>query len=186
MMEFCETESMRMGENWGFGKVKVKSLSHVWLFSTPWTVAYRAPLSVGFSRQRYWSGLPFPSPEDRPDPGIEPGSPTLQADALPSEPFGNKLWNHPLGEGRVNELGDIQCDCWETVRPTWNLWLWLYLMVTHFFQLCSAETVQTRQRHRMDLIMVLILPNECTKKRGTDEWTFLWQVNMNDCESQAE
>jgi len=49
--------------------------------STPWTVAYQAPLSVGFSRQRYWSGLPFPSPEDLPNPGIEPGSPTLQADA---------------------------------------------------------------------------------------------------------
>ena len=53
---------------------------------TPWTVAYQAPPSVGFSRQEYWSGLPFPSPGDLPDPGIEPGSPALQADALPSEP----------------------------------------------------------------------------------------------------
>ena len=69
--------------------VKVKSLSRVRLFVTPWTVAYNAPLSVGFSRQEYWSGLPFPSPEDLPDPGIEPGSPTLWADALPSEPPGN-------------------------------------------------------------------------------------------------
>ena len=63
----------------------MKSLSHVRLFATPWTVAYQAP-SMGFSRQEYWSGLPFPSPGDLPDPGIEPGSPTLQADALPSEP----------------------------------------------------------------------------------------------------
>ena len=55
-------------------KMKVKSLSHVRLFVTPWTVAYHAPLSVGFSRQDYWSGLPFPSPEDLPDPGIEPKS----------------------------------------------------------------------------------------------------------------
>ena len=55
---------------------------------TPWTVACLAPLSVGFSRQEYWSGLPFPSPGDLPDPGIEPGSPALQADALPSEPPG--------------------------------------------------------------------------------------------------
>ena len=58
-------------------KVKVKSLSRVRFFATPWTVAYQVPLSMGFSRQRYWSGLPFPSPGDLPDPGIEPGSPGL-------------------------------------------------------------------------------------------------------------
>ena len=56
-------------------KVKVKSLSHVRLFVTPWTVVYQAPPSMEFSRQLYWSGLPFPSPGDLPDPGIEPGSP---------------------------------------------------------------------------------------------------------------
>ena len=69
-------------------KWKVRSLSRVRLFVTPWTVAYQAPLSMGFSSQECWSGLPFPSPEDLPDPGIEPRSPTLQADALPSEPPG--------------------------------------------------------------------------------------------------
>ena len=69
------------------GKVKVKSLSHVRLFATPWAVAYQAPQSMEFSRQQYWSGLPFPSPGDLPNPGIEPGSPTLQTDTLPSEPF---------------------------------------------------------------------------------------------------
>ena len=58
-------------------KVKVKSLSHVQLFVTPWTVTYQDPLSMGFSRQEYWSGLPFPSPGDLPDPGIESGSPAL-------------------------------------------------------------------------------------------------------------
>ena len=66
----------------------VKSLSHVRLFATPWTVAYQAPPSMGFSRQEYWSGLPFPSPGDLPDPGIEPGSPAFQAEALTSEPPG--------------------------------------------------------------------------------------------------
>ena len=70
-------------------KVKVKSLSGVQLFATPWTVAYQALLSMGFSRQEYWSGLPFPSPGDLPDPGIKPRSPALQADALPSEPPGS-------------------------------------------------------------------------------------------------
>ena len=54
-------------------KVKVKSLSHVRLFVTPWTVAYQASPSMGFSRQEYWSGLTFPSPGDLPNPGIEPG-----------------------------------------------------------------------------------------------------------------
>ena len=54
---------------------KVKSLSHVRLFVTPWTVTYEAPLSMGFSRQEYWSGFPFPFPGDLPNPGIEPGLP---------------------------------------------------------------------------------------------------------------
>ena len=58
-------------------KVKVKSLSPVQLFVTPQTVAYQASLSMGFSRQEYWSGLPFPSPGDLPDPEIEPESPRL-------------------------------------------------------------------------------------------------------------
>ena len=66
-------------------------LSHVQLFATPWTVAHQAPLSMGFSRQGYWSGLPFPSPGDLPNPGIEPGSPALQADSSPLCHLGG-LW----------------------------------------------------------------------------------------------
>ena len=73
------------------GLYKVQPLSRVRLFATPWTVAYQAPPSRGFSRQEYWSGLPFPSPEDLPDPGIEPRSPALEADALTSEPPGKKV-----------------------------------------------------------------------------------------------
>ena len=68
----------------------MKSLSRVQLFGTPWIVAYQAPPSMGFSRQEYWSGLPLPSPGDLPDSGIEPGSPALQADALPSKPRGKQ------------------------------------------------------------------------------------------------
>ena len=71
-----------------FPSIKVKLLSRVRLFATPWTVAYQAPLSMGFSRQECGSGLPSPSPGDLPDPGIEPRSPALQADTLPSEPPG--------------------------------------------------------------------------------------------------
>ena len=69
----------------------MKSLSHVRLFATPWTVAYQAPPSMGFSRQEYWSGLPFPSPRDLPNPGIEPGFPALEADTLTSEPRGKPV-----------------------------------------------------------------------------------------------
>ena len=74
----------------------MKSLSRVQLFVTPWTVAYWIPLSMGFSRQEYWSGLPFPSPGDLPDPGLEPRSPTLQADALTSEPPGKHYFERRL------------------------------------------------------------------------------------------
>ena len=74
--------------------MKVKSLSRVQLFATPWTVAHQAPPSMGFSRQEYWSGLPFPSPGDLPDPGIESRSPALQADTLTSEPRKSTLNIH--------------------------------------------------------------------------------------------
>ena len=68
-----------------------QSLSHVQIFVTPWTVDGQAPLSIEFPRQEYWSGLPFCSPGDLPNPGIEPQSPTLQADSLPSEPPGKSF-----------------------------------------------------------------------------------------------
>ena len=75
--------------------MKVKSLSRVCLFVTPWTVAYQAPPSMGFSRQEYWSRLLFPSREDLPDPGIKPQSPTLHVDDLPSEPPGESVVMYP-------------------------------------------------------------------------------------------
>ena len=70
--------------------------SHVQLFVTPWTVAHWAPLSIGFSRQEYWSGLPFPTPGDLPDSGIKPESPALQADYLWTELQENKDRKHQL------------------------------------------------------------------------------------------
>ena len=72
---------------------EMKSLSRVQLSATPWTVAHQAPPSMGFSRQEYCSGLPFPSPGDLPDPGIKPRSPASRADASTSEPPGKP--NHP-------------------------------------------------------------------------------------------
>ena len=73
------------------GGIEVKSLSRVRLFATPWTVAYQASPSMGFSRQEYWSGLPFPSPGKLSDPGIEPRSPALEEDTLTSEPPGKRF-----------------------------------------------------------------------------------------------
>ena len=70
----------------GLGCNICQSLSHVRFFVSPRTVARQAPLSMEFSRQEYWSGLPCASPGDLPHPGIKPGSPALQADSLPSEP----------------------------------------------------------------------------------------------------
>ena len=67
-------------------------LSRVRLFATPWTIAFQAPLSMEFSRQEYWSGLPFRSQGDLPDPGIEPGSPALQADSLLLSHQGNHIY----------------------------------------------------------------------------------------------
>ena len=66
-------------------------LNHVWLFSTPWIVACQALLSMRFFRQEYWSGLPFPSPGNLPNPGMEPGSHALQADSLLSKPPGGSM-----------------------------------------------------------------------------------------------
>ena len=88
----------------------VKLLSRVWLFATPWTVVYQAPLSIGFSRQEYWSGFPFPSPGDLPDPWIKPGSPTLQADTLSSEPLGKPMeFNYTSVEKNITRQYWVLC-----------------------------------------------------------------------------
>ena len=75
---------------------QVESLSCVRLFANPWTVAHQAPPSMEFTRQEYWSGLPSHSPGDLPDPGIEPRSLALQADALLSEPPENPVYPKPF------------------------------------------------------------------------------------------
>ena len=96
-------------------KVLVKVLSPVALCGTPWTMAHQAPLSVGFSRQEYWIGLPFPSPADLPDPGIKLGSPTLQANSLPIDPPGKLVIckDHAILHrgNKFPQTGREQCDC---------------------------------------------------------------------------
>ena len=93
-------------------KLEVKSLSCVPLFATPWTVAYQAPPFMGFSRQEYSSGLPFPSPGDLPNSGIEPWYPALQTDALTSE-----LPGKPRIFQSLCQL-IVLCECSEDVKCT--------------------------------------------------------------------
>ena len=98
-------------------------------FETPWTVARQAPQTMGFSSQEYWSGLPCPSPGDLPDPWIEPGSPALQADTLPSEPPGkplrasNSIWPQTF-RGSVRSCLDLVPShrVWPAGRPSIPSW----------------------------------------------------------------
>ena len=69
------------------------------LFATPWTIACQSPLSMEFAKKEYWNGLPFPTPGDLPNPEIEPGSPVLQADSIPSEPPGKPF--HEVRDGHT-------------------------------------------------------------------------------------
>ena len=81
--------------------VAVQSLSRVLLFATPWTVAHQAPLSVGFPRLEYWSGLPFLTPQDLPDPGIKPvflASPSLAGGFFTAVPAGRGLVSTQVSE----------------------------------------------------------------------------------------
>ena len=94
--------------------VKVKSHNSGRLFATPWTVAHQAPPSMGFSRRDYWSGLPFCPPGDLPNPGIKPRSPTLQADALTSEPPGEMFIRR--GSSAQNHTGGCTCSQVSTVH----------------------------------------------------------------------
>ena len=95
----------------------VKSLSRVRLFATPWTIAHQAPPSTEFSREEYWRGLSFPSPGDLPDPGIEPRSPALQADTLPSEPQGKYRVIHSFLQSEDRKK---QCLRVETPKQRWK------------------------------------------------------------------
>ena len=95
-MEQMFSSSLGLAKTFPAKKVKVKSLSYVQLFATPWTVAHQDLPFMEFSRQEYWSGLPFLSPGDLPDPRIKARSPGLQADALPFEPPGNPSKSGPL------------------------------------------------------------------------------------------
>ena len=148
-----------------FPSIKVKLLSRVQLFVTPWTVAYQAPLSMGFSRQECWSGLPSPSPGDLPDPGIEPRSPALQADALPSEPPGKPAsgsfqisrfftsGGQSIGVSASASVLPMNIQDWFPVGWTG----WLSLQSTGLSRVFSNTTVQNHQFFSAQLSLWWIL-----------------------------
>ena len=121
---------------------EVKSLSRVQLLATPWPVAYQAPPSMGFSRQEYWSGLPFPSPGDLPDPGIKPGPPAFQADALTSEaPGTNRMELWTWMNSTCNTMNDShQCNTEQKARHKRIIIVWFHLQ--HIFLVVIGYTAQ--------------------------------------------
>ena len=88
---------------------EMKSLSRVRLFVIPWTAVCQASLSKGFSRQEYWSVLPFPSPGDRPNPGTEPTSPALQEDSLLLRHLGSPMTPIHTYDARLRHLSEMHC-----------------------------------------------------------------------------
>ena len=121
------------------------SLSCLTLYD-PMNCSYQAPPSMGFSRQGYWSGLPFPSPADLPDPGIKPRSHVLQADALPSEPLGE---HHRIDRPDINQSLHNQCmtkkarihnkEKQTLKQMDWENWTatWKRMKVHYFFTPCT-------------------------------------------------
>ena len=126
---FCGTK-----QSIGLNACALTHSSHVWLFVTLWSVACQAPLSLGFSRQEYWSGLPFPSPGDLPNPGIKPispASPALQVDSWPTEPC-----EKPIG---LNSWLQIPCTCYCCCRDRYcYCFYYCVLFVCSVAQSCPA------------------------------------------------
>ena len=130
------TQNLSHGRQWFFRyfhhKVKVKWLSHVRFFVTPWTVARQAPPTMAFSRQEYQSGLPFPSPGDLPDPEIEPGFPHCRQTLYQSEPPGNL----PICTILVTKF-HIETNILVHLKPRgFSNWLWQLPIVPGWMKFC--------------------------------------------------
>ena len=133
--------------------------SCVWLSGTPWTLAYQAPFSMGFSRQEYWSWLPFPSPGVLPNPGIKLASPALQVDSLMLSHYGSPLdallfavkfitnWHTWSRE----EIGLIQ---WK-VLGNWKIWLWIAVLWFIWINYLLNFSGLCLHRYKMGLIKLL-------------------------------
>ena len=150
-------------------KVKVQWLGCAQLFPIPWTIAHQVPLSMGFSRQGYRSGYPFPSPGDLPDPGIEPGSPTLHADSLPSEPLGKNIVFPLPVLGLLVEALQIRLAKDRSTRQKWSL---LFLTCTHPYTRKNSVMNNSKEWLELGFIQLInrkamhLYGREKTKKTG--------------------
>ena len=125
---------------WWTWKWKREWLSHVWLLATPWTVALQAPLSMKFSGQEYWSGLPFPSAGVIPDPGMEPRSPTLQADSLHLSHLGSCEFEQTLGDTKGHR--NVVCSSPWVEKSGTRLSDWTFdTSDSHLYSLTFSKTV---------------------------------------------
>ena len=125
--------------------------------ATPWTVAHQAPLSMGFSRQEYWSGLPCPPPGDRPNPGIEPRSPASQVDSLLSEPPGKPFSTLATSFLLIlnNQHDAIKIMYWWDV-----LWDFQAVQISSEYIITEGRKVNTALRQKLKCIL-LSVPQEC-------------------------
>ena len=157
----------------------MKSLSHVRFFGTPWTVACQAPPFMEFSRQEYWSGLPFPSPGDLPDPGIKPGSPALQADALPSEPLGKPIvgqgdqLNSQDSNGAWKENYGFVPRIWGRLNEKLFLWVSVYCEPSSF---CYSRSCSRKTWHFTQFYYYMMCQAELNWR--TDDYSNSWIVNL--------
>ena len=157
-------------------KVKVKSLSRVRLFATPCTVAYQIPPSKGFSRQEYWSGVPFPPPGDLPHPGIEPRSPELHTDAWPSEPPGKPPGKLCQGQPQLISLSVHQRSHHHKGTEDRGTRLPWHCLTAHHDQgpllISPPESCYCATAVNCEISMIILLQIECKKLKNR---VHIWQ-----------
>ena len=147
-----------------YGKTKLdlwkwKYESHVQIFAIPWSVSHQAPLSMEFSRQEYWSGLPFPSPGDLPHPGIKSGSPKLQAVSFPSEPYSG---------GQVCSKESTK-QLFRT-RRIWKVFMEELQKINRIATIRVEKRAFEKQKN-------LLVKQSCLEFRGCSEWQVVTQRN---------
>ena len=163
--------------------IKVKSLSRVRLWATPWTAAYQALPSMGFSRQEYWCGLPFPSPGDLPDPGIKLRSPTLQADSLPPEPIRKHqiTWQMTVAQSLEATKARHKWHNVFQVLKVKNCQLWIISGKIILQELRGNKDISRQGKTKKMLVAIQCLKNgyrsffiwkgnDSTRKSGISEW----------------
>ena len=176
--------------------------------ATPWTIACQAPLSMGFSKQEHWSGLPFPSPGDLPNPGNEPGSSALQADSLPTElwaAYHNIHFAAPRIKGPLNYAKSTLPMLYQCGNKVWNDSTSVYNVVS--VQFCCSVVSDSLWLHGLQharlpcpsptpgagglaSILSPLLRSTAQKKDPfqdmTAHWQCIWSPKSNDGDAQRE